>query len=49
MEVKEIGTHPRPYAIADIDILLGDSVVVDFKNLGMILAEMETAEPRRIR
>ncbi|MBI9074813.1 MAG: hypothetical protein JEZ02_05305, partial [Desulfatibacillum sp.] len=39
MEVKEIGLEPEPYAVADVDILLGDKVVVDFKDLGVRLAE----------
>lgn len=42
MEVKEIGTTPRPYAIADVDILLDETVVVDFKDLGMVLVEKES-------
>ena len=41
MEIKEIGTTPRPYAVADVDILLQDKVVVDFKNLGVFLAEKD--------
>jgi 3-hydroxymyristoyl/3-hydroxydecanoyl-(acyl carrier protein) dehydratase len=41
MEVKEIGKTPRPYAIADVDILLNETVVVDFKDLGMVLVEKE--------
>ena len=45
MEIKEIGTDPRPYAIADVDILLGDKVVVDFKDLGVQLSEKKLEEP----
>ena len=41
MEVKEIGLAPEPYAIADVDILLGDKVVVDFKDLGVRLSEKD--------
>ncbi len=41
MEVKEIGTDPRPYAIADVDILLGDKIVVDFKDLGVAIVEQD--------
>ena len=44
MEVKEIGIHPQPYAIADVDILLDDKVVVDFKDLGMLLSEKDKGE-----
>ncbi len=39
VEVKEIGLEPHPYAIADIDILVGDRIVVDFRNLGVQLSE----------
>ena len=39
VEVKEIGLKPHPYAIADIDILAGDRIVVDFRDLGVQLAE----------
>ena len=39
VEVKEIGFEPHPYAIADIDILVGDRIVVDFRDLGVQLAE----------
>lgn len=41
MEVKEIGLTPEPYAVADVDILLGDKVVVDFKDLGVRLSEKD--------
>ena len=39
VEVKEIGLEPYPYAIADIDILVGERIVVDFRDLGVQLAE----------
>lgn len=39
MEVREIGLDPIPYAIADVDILLGEKIVVDFRNLGVQLVE----------
>ncbi|MCU0482004.1 MAG: 3-hydroxyacyl-[acyl-carrier-protein] dehydratase FabA, partial [Anaerolineae bacterium] len=39
MEIKEIGTHPSPYAIADVDVILDGKIVVDFKDLGLKLAE----------
>jgi len=45
MEIKEIGLSPGPHAIADIDILLGDEVVVDFKDLGVQLSEKNLEEP----
>jgi 3-hydroxymyristoyl/3-hydroxydecanoyl-(acyl carrier protein) dehydratase len=41
LEVKEIGTDPMPYAIADIDIILNGRVVVDFKDLGVRIVEKE--------
>ena len=43
VEVKEIGLEPFPYAIADIDILVGDRIVVDFRDLGVQLAEKSTS------
>ncbi|MCL1044194.1 3-hydroxyacyl-[acyl-carrier-protein] dehydratase FabA [Shewanella electrodiphila] len=39
MEITEIGTHPRPYAKANIDILLNGKAVVDFQNLGVMIKE----------
>ena len=42
MVVKEIKLDPIPYAIADIDILVGERVVVDFRDLGVQLAEKGT-------
>ncbi|NMH64589.1 beta-ketoacyl synthase N-terminal-like domain-containing protein [Shewanella salipaludis] len=39
MEVTEIGMSPRPYAKANIDILLDGKVVVDFQNLGVMIKE----------
>ena len=39
VEVKEIGLEPQPYAIADINILVGEKIVVDFRDLGVQLAD----------
>ncbi|MFA0442744.1 beta-hydroxyacyl-ACP dehydratase [Vibrio sp. 10N.286.49.C2] len=39
MEVTEIGVSPRPYAKANIDILLNGKVIVDFQNLGVMIKE----------
>lgn len=39
MEITEIGFSPRPYAKANIDILLNGKVVVDFQNLGVMIKE----------
>ena len=39
MEITEIGMNPRPYAKANIDILLNGKVVVDFQNLGVMIKE----------
>ena len=47
LEVKEIGLEPHPYAIADIDILLGKKIVVDFRDLGVQLAEKNS--PKRVK
>ncbi|MCE2570418.1 beta-ketoacyl synthase N-terminal-like domain-containing protein [Motilimonas eburnea] len=37
MQVTEIGVSPMPYAKANIDIILNGKVVVDFKNLGVMI------------
>ncbi len=39
MEVTEIGMQPQPYMKANIDIILDGKVVVDFKNLGVLMKE----------
>ncbi|SQH75865.1 Omega-3 polyunsaturated fatty acid synthase PfaC [Shewanella benthica] len=39
MEITEIGFSPRPYAKANIDIILDGKTVVDFKNLGVMIKE----------
>lgn len=39
MEITEISMSPRPYAKANIDILLNGKVVVDFQNLGVMIKE----------
>ena len=48
MEIMEIGLAPHPYAIANIDILLEDKIVVDFKNLGVQLVEKHEDDPYKI-
>jgi len=45
LEVKEIGLKPNPYAIADIDILLDNRIVVDFKDLGVQMVEKKSGDP----
>ncbi len=39
MEIKDVGLEPRPFAIADVDIIYNGTVVVDFKDLGLQLKE----------
>jgi PfaB family protein len=39
MEVTAIGLHPNPYAIANVDIILENRVVVNFKDVGIELIE----------
>ncbi|WP_298772064.1 beta-ketoacyl synthase N-terminal-like domain-containing protein [uncultured Shewanella sp.] len=41
MEITELGLSPRPYAKANVDILLNGKVVVDFRDLGVVLKEEE--------
>ncbi|MFN2308784.1 MAG: beta-hydroxydecanoyl-ACP dehydratase, partial [Gammaproteobacteria bacterium] len=45
MEVTELGMQPSPYIKANIDILLDGKVVVDFKNLCVIIHEQDQAAP----
>ncbi len=44
MEITEIGTDPKPYAKANVDIILNGKIVVDFKNLGLFLGEVAGTE-----
>lgn len=44
LEIKEIGTSPEPYAIADVDVILNGKIVVDFKDLGLKLSEKAPAD-----
>ncbi len=39
MEVKEIGTKENPYAVADINVIVDNKIVVNFQNLGIQLIE----------
>ncbi|MBC8479482.1 MAG: hypothetical protein H8D46_03370, partial [FCB group bacterium] len=48
MEIKEIGLEPHPYAMADIDILLDDKIVVDFKSLGVQMVEKREDDPYKV-
>ncbi len=48
MEITKIGLEPHPYAVADIDILLGDKIVVDFKNLGVQMVEKRADDPYKV-
>ncbi len=45
MEIKAVGLEPRPYAIADVDIIYNGTVVVDFKDLGLQLKEKSADDP----
>lgn len=45
MEITEIGLNPRPYAKANIDIILNGKVTVNFKDLGLQLVEKNPPEP----
>ena len=44
LEVKEIGLHPEPYMIANIDVLVEDRIVVDFRDVGVRLVEKKSDE-----
>jgi 3-hydroxymyristoyl/3-hydroxydecanoyl-(acyl carrier protein) dehydratase/malonyl CoA-acyl carrier protein transacylase len=39
MDVIEIGLAPAPYAVATVDVLVGERIVVRFEHLGLRLAE----------
>ncbi|MEW5734775.1 MAG: PfaB family protein [Thermodesulfobacteriota bacterium] len=45
MQVKRIETSPAPLAVADVDILLNGKVVVDFKDLGVLIKEKQAGDP----
>ncbi len=45
MEVTEMGMKPYPYLKANIDIILDGKVVVDFKNLAMMITEQNENSP----
>ena len=42
LEVKDIGVDPEPYMIANIDVLVDDRIVVDFRDVGVRLVEKLT-------
>ncbi|MCW8996256.1 MAG: 3-hydroxyacyl-[acyl-carrier-protein] dehydratase FabA, partial [Psychromonas sp.] len=48
MEVTEIGMLPRPFIKANIDIILDNKVVVDFKNLSVEIKEQDEKSAYRI-
>ncbi|MEI6895467.1 MAG: beta-ketoacyl synthase N-terminal-like domain-containing protein [Colwellia sp.] len=45
MEVTEMGMKPYPFLKANIDIILDGKVVVDFKNLAMMITEQDENSP----
>lgn len=45
MEVTEMGMLPHPYMKANIDIILDGKVVVDFKNLSVMIKEQDEHSP----
>ena len=45
MEVTEMGMSPFPYMKANIDIILDGKVVVDFKNLSVMIQEQDGNSP----
>ena len=49
MEVTALGMEPYPYLKANIDIILDGRVVVDFKNLSLMIKETQTPEPPLMR
>jgi len=45
MEITEIGLTPRPYAKANVDIILNGKIIVNFKDLGLQLVEKNPPAP----
>ncbi len=45
MEVTEMGMLPHPYMKANIDIILDGKVVVDFKNLSVMIKQQDANAP----
>ena len=45
MTVTDIGMHPYPFMKANIDIILDGKVVVDFKNLSVMIKEQDANHP----
>ena len=45
MEVTEMGMKPFPFLKANIDIILDGKVVVDFKNLSVMITEQDNNSP----
>ncbi len=45
MEVTALGMLPQPFLKANIDIILDGKVVVDFKNLSMMICEQAPSSP----
>ena len=46
MEVTAVGLSPRPYVIANFDIILNGKTVVSFSDLGVYLVEKEPSTPK---
>ncbi len=44
LEITEIGLSPKPYAKGNVDIYLGDKVIVDFRNVCLELSEKSAEE-----
>ncbi len=44
LEVTEIGTSPKPYAKANVEIIIDDRVVVDFRHMCLELSEKSEQE-----
>ena len=44
LEVKDIGVDPEPYMIANIDVLVDDRIVVDFRDVGVRLVKKSDKE-----
>lgn len=48
LEVLEVGVQPMPFARANVDVLVGDSVVIRFEDVGLRLVDNSATRPRLV-
>ncbi len=45
LEITEIGLDPHPYALGNVDVIVGERVVVNFSGLGLQLVDQDPPPP----